>query len=90
MFAAIFPGQGSQSVGMMKDLYQSSSKIRELYKIASSVLDYDLWELTVSDPSKKLNDTVYTQPASLLLEWHHGKAIFHVLIFCQNIWQVTV
>jgi len=66
MFAAIFPGQGSQSVGMMKDLYESSNRTRELYKIASSVLDYDLWELTLSDPSEKLNDTVYTQPAMLV------------------------
>ena len=66
MFAAIFPGQGSQSVGMMKDLYKSSNRIRDLYKVASSALDYDLWELTVSDSSSKLNDTVYTQPAILV------------------------
>ena len=66
MFAAIFPGQGSQSVGMMKDLHESSNRTRELYKIASSILDYDLWELTLSDPSEKLNDTVYTQPAMLV------------------------
>jgi len=66
MFAAIFPGQGSQSVGMMKNLYESSNRIRDLYKVASSVLDYDLWELTASDSSDKLNNTVFTQPAMLV------------------------
>jgi [acyl-carrier-protein] S-malonyltransferase len=50
----------------MKDLHESSNRTRELYKIASSILDYDLWELTLSDPSEKLNDTVYTQPAMLV------------------------
>ena len=82
MFAAIFPGQGSQSVGMMKNLYESSDRIRDLYKVASSVLDYDLWELTASDSSDKLNNTVFTQPAMLVAgvaSWESYKSRINLL-----------
>ena len=43
MFAAVFPGQGSQSIGMMSELYSASSIVRDTFNEASSVLRYDLW-----------------------------------------------
>ena len=74
VFAAIFPGQGSQSVGMMQELYQSSSKIQNIYEQASSLLGYDLWKLTSSDDNNQLSSTKYTQPAMLvagIASWNH-------------------
>ena len=74
VFAAIFPGQGSQSVGMMQELYQSSSKIQNIYEQASSLLGYDLWKLTSSDDNNQLSSTTYTQPAMLvagIASWNH-------------------
>ena len=74
VFAAIFPGQGSQSVGMMQELYQSSSKIQNIYEQASSHLGYDLWKLTSSDDNNQLSSTTYTQPAMLvagIASWNH-------------------
>ena len=74
VFAAIFPGQGSQSVGMMQELYQSSSRIQNIYEQASSLLGYDLWKLTSSDDNNELSSTLYTQPAMLvagIASWNH-------------------
>ena len=74
VFAAIFPGQGSQSVGMMQELYQSSSTIQNIYEQASSLLGYDLWKLTSSDDNNELSSTIYTQPAMLvagIASWNH-------------------
>jgi len=63
--AFVFPGQGSQSIGMMNSLAESNSVIQETFSEASSVLGYDLWELVVCGPAEKLNSTEYTQPAML-------------------------
>tara|TARA_B100000965_G_scaffold214601_1_gene179439 strand:- start:743 stop:1690 length:948 start_codon:yes stop_codon:yes gene_type:complete len=74
VFAAIFPGQGSQSVGMMQELYKSSSRIQNIYEQASSLLGYDLWKLTSSDDNNELSSTLYTQPAMLvagIASWNH-------------------
>tara|TARA_B100001113_G_scaffold173522_1_gene142134 strand:- start:104 stop:1051 length:948 start_codon:yes stop_codon:yes gene_type:complete len=74
VFAAIFPGQGSQSVGMMQELYQSSSTIQNIYEQASSLLGYDLWKLTSSDDKNELSSTIHTQPAMLvagIASWNH-------------------
>ena len=74
VFAAIFPGQGSQSVGMMQELYQSSSTIQNIYEQASSLLGYDLWKLTSSDDNNELSSTIYTQPAMFvagIASWNH-------------------
>ena len=74
VFAAIFPGQGSQSVGMMQEFYQSSPKIQNIYEQASSLLGYDLWKLTSSDDNNQLSSTTYTQPAMLvagIASWNH-------------------
>lgn len=63
--AFIFPGQGSQSIGMMNALAESSKNIQDTFTEASSVLGYDLWELVTDGPAEKLNSTEYTQPAML-------------------------
>ena len=63
--AMIFPGQGSQSVGMQADLAKRYPVVREAYAQASEALGYDLWDLVQSGPADKLNATEVTQPAML-------------------------
>ena len=63
--AGIFPGQGSQSVGMLADLSQAYSLIQHTFQEASDVLGYDLWEMAQNGPESELNKTVHTQPAML-------------------------
>jgi len=63
-FAFVFPGQGSQSVGMLAKLAASSPVVRETFDEASTVLGYDLWQVVESGP-EKLSSTEVTQPAML-------------------------
>ncbi len=75
--AFVFPGQGSQSVGMMNSLAESNPVVQETFTEASSVLGYDLWELVVDGPAEKLNSTEFTQPAMLVAgvaSWRVWKA----------------
>lgn len=62
----VFPGQGSQSVGMGKALVEAYPGIRSLYDEASSVLGYDIAALCFEGPAERLNLTEYTQPALLV------------------------
>ncbi|MGY6773652.1 ACP S-malonyltransferase [Gallibacterium sp. ZY190522] len=64
-FAMVFPGQGSQSVGMLAELATQYPVVEETFKQASEVLDYDLWELVQQGPAEELNKTWQTQPALL-------------------------
>ncbi len=63
--AFIFPGQGSQSVGMLKDLGENFSEVSVTFQEASDALGYDLWSLIQEGPAEKLNSTDVTQPAML-------------------------
>ena len=63
--AMMFPGQGSQSVGMLAGLGAAEPVIRETYAEASAVLGYDLWALCQEGPEERLADTERTQPAML-------------------------
>jgi [acyl-carrier-protein] S-malonyltransferase len=63
--ALVFPGQGSQSVGMLGSLAESFSQVRETYQEVSDALDYDLWKLVQNGPEEELNKTHITQPAML-------------------------
>jgi len=63
--AMVFPGQGSQSVGMLSELAAEFSQIEETFQQASDVLGYDLWKLVCEGPAEDLNSTDRTQPAML-------------------------
>nr|WP_136252283.1 ACP S-malonyltransferase [Ningiella ruwaisensis] len=63
--ACVFPGQGSQSVGMLKELADNFSSVTQTFEQASDALGYDLWKLTQDDDGTKLNQTHITQPALL-------------------------
>ena len=63
--AYVFPGQGSQAVGMLADLAGEHSLIESTFEEASAALGYDLWQLAQSGPEDKLNQTEFTQPALL-------------------------
>jgi [acyl-carrier-protein] S-malonyltransferase len=63
--AIVFPGQGSQSVGMLAELAAADPVVGETFAEASAVLGYDLWALTQDGPEADLNDTTRTQPALL-------------------------
>lgn len=63
--AFLFPGQGSQSVGMLAKLAETEPVVRSTFDEASTVLGYDLWELCQQGPEGQLNETERTQPALL-------------------------
>lgn len=62
----VFPGQGSQSVGMGKSLCEAHPAIKQVYEEASAVLGYDSATLCFEGPAERLNLTEYTQPALLV------------------------
>ena len=75
MFSIIFPGQGSQSPGMCKDLYLKYNLIKEIFKEADDILNLKISSLILEGPREKLNLTENTQPAIFLV----GYSIFTLL-----------
>ncbi|MEG3135463.1 ACP S-malonyltransferase [Rouxiella sp. T17] len=63
--AVVFPGQGSQALGMLSDLAAAHPIVESTFAEASSVLGYDLWQLVQQGPAEELNKTWQTQPALL-------------------------
>ncbi len=64
-FAIVFPGQGSQAVGMLAELGEQFDVVRNTFAEASEALGYDLWALIQNGPVEDLNQTFRTQPALL-------------------------
>ncbi|EGW53414.1 ACP S-malonyltransferase [Candidatus Endoriftia persephonae] len=64
-FCIVFPGQGSQSVGMLSALAETHPVVLETFNEASDALGFDLWQLVQQGPKEMLNQTSNTQPAML-------------------------
>ena len=75
MFSVIFPGQGSQSVGMIKDLYNKFDIAKKLFKEADSVLNFSITKLILDGTKEELDQTENTQPAIFLV----GYSIFQLI-----------
>ena len=75
MFSVIFPGQGSQSVGMANELYNKFETFKINFKKADDLLNYQLSKIILEGPADKLNLTENTQPAIFLISY----SIFQVI-----------
>ena len=76
--AFVFPGQGSQSVGMLAQLAETYPVVKATFAEASAVLGFDLWDLVANGPDTELNKTQNTQPAMLAA----GVAVWRV--WCEH------
>ena len=75
MFSVIFPGQGSQIVGMGKDFFEKHQIVKKLFKEADETLEFNLSKLILEGPKDKLDLTINTQPAIFLISY----SIFQVI-----------
>tara|TARA_Y100000741_G_scaffold278059_1_gene217858 strand:- start:981 stop:1901 length:921 start_codon:yes stop_codon:yes gene_type:complete len=75
MISVLFPGQGSQSVGMIKDLYDNFGYIKDLFAQADDVLNLSLSKIIFEGPIDLLNETENTQPAVFLVSYSIFKLI---------------
>ena len=69
MFAVIFPGQGSQTIGMAKEFYDKYSFVKNIFKKADEVLEFPISKLILEGPSDQLNITENTQPSIFLVSY---------------------
>ncbi len=67
--AFLYPGQGSQKVGMGKDLYGAYPLVRETYEKAAAIVGFDVAKISFEGPEEKLRHTSVTQPTVLVLSW---------------------
>ena len=69
MFSVIFPGQGSQMVGMGKEFYDKFDLVKNLFKEADDTLNFSISRLILEGPKEELDLTVNTQPAIFLISY---------------------
>ena len=82
----VFPGQGSQSVGMLADVACEFPQVAATFAEASTVLGYDLWQVTAEGPAEQLDKTTTTQPALLAASY----AVWQILKAEKNIQPVLL
>jgi len=75
MFSVIFPGQGSQIIGMGKEFYNKFDLVKDLFRDANDILDFDISKIILEGPKDELDLTINTQPAIFLISY----SIFTVL-----------
>ena len=75
MFSVIFPGQGSQLVGMGKEFFEKYDLVKKLFKEADEILNLPLSKIILEGPKEELNLTINTQPAIFLVSY----SIFEVI-----------
>ena len=69
MFSVIFPGQGSQIVGMGKELYDKYNIVKDYFKQADDTLNFSISRLILEGPKEELDLTANTQPAIYLISY---------------------
>ena len=75
MFSVIFPGQGSQIVGMGKEFFDRYKIVKELFQEADNVLNFDITKMIFEGPKESLNLTANTQPAIFLVSYSIYKVV---------------
>ena len=75
MFSVIFPGQGSQIIGMGKEFFEKFDLVKKLFKDADEVLEYSLSKMILDGPKEELDLTLNTQPAIFLVSYSIYKVV---------------
>jgi len=75
MISVIFPGQGSQTVGMCSDFYNKFERVKKIFKQVDQILNFPLSDIVLNGPADKLNLTQNTQPSIMMV----GYSIYSVL-----------